>query len=118
MKDKLLFNFTNITTHLKEQVIMKRIDLSSIAKIFDLLELPAPVTMSLKILFQTLCKMKVDWDSPLEDGTSRTWRSLMVDMRDMESMSINRSYLSGLRPKEPISVELQGFMDSCMLAGL
>ena len=67
--DKLVFNFKNLTSFLGEEIITKRIILSSIARIFDPLGLLSPVFVAFKILFQEICKREVDWDTPLGGET-------------------------------------------------
>ena len=69
--DKLVFTFKNLTSYLAEEIITKRIILSSIARIFDSLGLLSPVFVAFKILFQEICKKEVDWDTPLGGETMK-----------------------------------------------
>ena len=39
-----------------------------VAKIFDPLGIISPVTFQIKVLFQEVCKQKIDWDDPLPTG--------------------------------------------------
>ena len=110
--DKLVFTFKNLTSYLAEEIITKRIILSSIARIFDPLGLLSPVFVAFKILFQEICKKEVDWDTPLGGETMKQWRSLLEDMQNVSSLSIDRCYSSGLRSLESPLIELHGFADA------
>ena len=50
--DQLVFTFESLTSYLEEEVITKRVILSSIAKRFDPLGILSPLFAALKILFQ------------------------------------------------------------------
>ena len=109
---------TNLSFYLQEshklcaeEIITKRIILSSIAKIFDPLGLLSPVFAAFKILFQEICKKEVDSDTPLGGETMKQWRSLLEDMQNITSLSIDRCYSSGLRSLESPLIELHGFAD-------
>lgn len=62
--DKLIFNLGDITQYLAEDVVTKRLVLSSIAKVYDPLGMLSPITTTLKMLFQTICKKNDNWDAP------------------------------------------------------
>ena len=56
---------------------MKRIILSSTAKILDPLGIMSPVFVAFKILFQDIRKKEADWDTPLGGEILKQWRSLL-----------------------------------------
>lgn len=55
-------------------VASKRTVLSKIAQIFDPLGWITPVTITVKIMMQTLWKLNLDWNDPLPDGYLRRWK--------------------------------------------
>ena len=79
--EKLVFTFNNLTSYLEEEIITKRIILSSISKIFDPKGLLSPVFVTFKIPFQEVPKKEVHWDTPLGGETLKQWRSLLEDMK-------------------------------------
>ena len=95
--DKLVFTFKSLTSYLAEEIITKRIILSSIERIFDPLGLLSPVFVAFKILFQEICKREVDWDTPLGGETLKQRTSLLEDMQNISSLRIDRCYSSELR---------------------
>ena len=91
----------------------KRSILSSTAKLFDPLGLLCLFIVPLKILFQTLCKENVDWDSLVSDEIKEQWFKVINDMEALGKIEIERPYLSNLVPPESVeSVELHGFADA------
>ena len=63
------------------------------------------------VAFQEICKKEVDSDTPLGGETMKQWRSLLEDMQNISSLSIDRCYSSGLRSLESPLIELDGFAD-------
>ncbi|KAL9969544.1 hypothetical protein ACROYT_G021769 [Oculina patagonica] len=110
--DKLVFTFKNLTSHLTEEHVTKRIILSSIAKIFDPLGMLSPVFVAFKILFQEIFKKEIDWDTQLGGEVLKQWRSLLQDMQNISSFSIDRCYSSELNSLETSMIELHGFGDA------
>jgi len=91
-KDHLVVSFEGLTIYL-EQIVTKRVVLSSIAKIFDPLGILSPIFTALKIMFQSLCKVQVDWNSPLDENAASHWKALLKDMQRMSRILIERCYL-------------------------
>ena len=78
------------------------------AKVFD------PV-IGTKILFQTLCKSKLDWDSTLEGGLLHQWKYLLEEFETISEISIPRCYLL-LGKHAVVSQQLHGFSDASVRA--
>ena len=58
--------------------VTKRVIVSDVAKIFDVLGWFSPVTVKMKILLQRLWEIKLDWDDPIPDNIYQVrsqWRS-------------------------------------------
>ena len=50
-----------------------------------------PVTIQPKILFQEICKLKVDWDNIIEDILPK-WNSICKYLNSLQKIIINRCY--------------------------
>ena len=53
--------------------VTKRVIVSDIAKIFDVLGWFSPVIAKMKILLQRVWERKVEWDDPIPQEISDTW---------------------------------------------
>ena len=112
IEDKLVFTFKSLTSYLAEEIVTKRVVLSSIAKIFDPLGILSPMFVAFKILFQDICKRDVDWDAPLDGDVLERWKSLLQDVQTISSFSIDRCYSSRLNCVETPTFQLHGFGDA------
>ena len=88
----------------------KRDLVSLVGRIYDPLGFLAPVTIKFKILFQKLCKSKLEWDCNLPEELLKEWRSLVADLKEAGPISIPRSYDYRVKGT-PSSYTLCGFCD-------
>ena len=51
------------------------------SKVYDPLGLVSPVIISFKILFQELCRCKVEWDETLPEVLRSKWELLLEGLR-------------------------------------
>ncbi len=88
----------------------KRTIASTTAKIFDILGLFSPITITAKILLQQLWKLHLDWDTPVPDTIATEWQRWISTVPAIASHPINRR----LRPLDvPIlSQQIHGFSDA------
>ncbi|XP_055714197.1 uncharacterized protein LOC129808445 [Phlebotomus papatasi] len=70
--------------------ITKRQLLPSIASIFDPIGWLAPITVRAKILMQELWNQELNWDDPTPSDTQKEWSSLMIELRQLDSVRIPR----------------------------
>ncbi len=89
--------------------ITKRIMLSEIASIFDVLGILSPVTIRSKLLMQELWREKTPWDSPIPSELENFFRSYHSELTDLLQFSIPRHYES-ITKYQPF--ELVGFCDA------
>ncbi|GFT77395.1 uncharacterized protein TNCV_106711 [Trichonephila clavipes] len=86
MKDTFIFNlkvnFPDNTT--------KRSFLSQWARLFDHLGFLTPCTVSVKIFYQQLWLLKLDWDSPLPEALATKWKTLQKEFEQVCSIHIPR----------------------------
>ena len=79
-RDKFQLDFKEITTFVKSLPPTKRSILRLSAKVFDPMGLLSPFVIGTKILFQALCKSKIDWDSPLDGDLLCHWKCLIKEI--------------------------------------
>ena len=87
----------------------KREMLSTVSKIFDPLEVLAPVVVSMKCLFQECCKRKVDWDDSLPPDILEIWLEWISALRDEVVYTFPHCY--GLKVN-PLHTTLLCFCDA------
>ena len=92
-----------------QYVSTKRGVASDTAKSFDVLGWLAPFMLHMKLLFQSMWKEKIGWDTPLKESLVAQhvwWRK---ELPLLKSITIPRCYFPGGKPKH---TELQGFSDA------
>eukprot|EP00795_Rhopilema_esculentum_P006774 gene6774-12340_t len=112
--DRIRFDFSKIFSN-DCQFVTKREILSSTAKIYDPLGLLSPIVVPLKLLFQELCKKKVNWDTKLSEEISTEWRTIVSDIQSSPPVFVNRS-VTDVNKDEIDHVELHGFSDASSIA--
>ena len=111
LADHLVIDVSNVAHLARELEPTKRHIVSVVGRFYDPLGFISPVVIQFKILFQELCRTKLDWDEPLDGELLRKWRSLISDLQDSPTVSIPRHFLSGIC-SEVKSYSLHGFCDA------
>ena len=98
----------------KVEILTKRTVLSNISKLYDPLGLASPVTIKARIALQDVWKAKqFDWDDPLPDDTSETWKKLFKEIESLKNVEFPRC----LQPTEVSGPsELHVFSDASKAA--
>ena len=112
----LEWNTTSDTFHLTvskllpSEVVTKRILVSDIAKVFDVLGWFAPATVAMKILLQRVWEERVDWDDPVPEELQRIWHQWRSELPSLTCKSVPRCYF----PKnvQTVSIQIHGFSDA------
>ncbi|GFQ88895.1 DUF1758 domain-containing protein [Trichonephila clavata] len=91
--------------------ITKRSFLSQPARLFDPLGFLTPCTVSIKIFYQQLWLLKLDWDSPLPDALATKWKTFQKEFEQVCSIHIPR-WIHTVSQQ----VTLHGFCDVSQLA--
>ena len=89
--------------------------MSLAAKFYDPLGFVSPITVQLKILFQSLCKAGIEWDEPLNGDLLDRWKLLVSGLLKAETITIRRCYLDGIIAPV-VNYSLQRFCDASLLA--
>ena len=90
--------------------VTKRVIVSDIAKVFDVLGWFSPVIIKMKILLQRIWESKVDWDEPVPDNIHEIWLQWRNELPTLATMHIPRCYSPV--GATVVSVQLHGFSDA------
>ena len=92
------------------ETVTKRILVSDIAKVFDVLEWFAPATVSVNILLQRVWEERVDWDDPVPEAIQRIWHQWRSELPSLACKSVPHCYF----PKNVriVSLQIHGFSDA------
>ena len=102
-------SFSFATSKLSMETITKRSVLSLTAKLFDPLGWLAPVIVSAKIAFQSTWLQSLDWDTPLDEVSSRRWLDFQSELPLLEEIRVPR----WIGPFEQRGgMEIHGFADA------
>ena len=85
------------------------------SKIYDPLEFITPVTVKMKIFYQSLCEEKMGWDEVLDESSKGVWNSLLKVRKESEPFIVPRCFFSGFQG-DVASVSLEGFSDTSVNA--
>lgn len=91
----------------------KRMQCSTIARIFDVIGFIAHCTIRGKILLQRSWRKKIDWDEDISDDDYDTWKNWLQDLKSVTKLEIPRQRFTNLSSLEDAeSIELHTFSDA------
>ena len=111
IEDEFVYNFDKFLTKCEGMNLTKRNILSVASSFYDPLGCISPVTARIKVIFQLLCKNKLDWDDEVSDDLKLIWFELLQALRDLKTVKLERYVCSNATP---FHVELHGFCDSSL----
>ncbi|XP_075154313.1 uncharacterized protein LOC142227952 [Haematobia irritans] len=94
------------------KIITKRSILSAVSKIYDVLGLISPITVSYKILIQELWKQNFDWDCPVNEHMANRWNQLRESLSYLNQLEIPRFVLTSTEQE----FQIHGFADASLVA--
>ena len=94
--------------------LTKRGLISDVAKTYDVLGWFAPVTIKVKILFQRLWELKLEWDDPVPEWVRASWHKWRTELPLLSYHHIPRCHYH--KEATIVSTELHGFSDASELA--
>lgn len=109
-QDNFVFDFKEQIHLMKGLPHTKRSVLKITASLFDPLGILSPFVITLKVLFQSLCADKANWDEPIQFKRQFQWQSLMDDLVLLSELKIPRCCF--LVTSHPVSICLHGFSDA------
>lgn len=109
--DSIAFSFEKLVERARGMRSTKRNLLSLLAGLFDPLGVISPMIVPMKMLFQTLCCEKRDWDDELEGESKGKIEEWVGDLSKMKGISIGRCVYEN--PKQRVlECQLHGFGDA------
>ena len=114
-EDQLRFNFESIIKAAENREQNKRGIVSKIGRFYDPMGFVSPVVIKFKVFMQALCEAKIGWDELIPEPLMMRWRILVSDSRNVESITVSRSYLSGI-DQDVLSYKLCGYCDASLSA--
>ena len=108
------FSFSGLTPP-SDICITKRVVLSMISKLFDPLGLLLPFTIKAKCLFQSIWRLKADWDEILSETIRKTFTAWLEDLDLLKGWKFQRKMFSLLWSEKP-HIVLHGFGDASQQA--
>ena len=97
-------------TNCKEKPDTRRGLLSITSSVYDPLGFVSPFVLKAKMIFQTLCRLKIGWDDPLPSIILEQWKRWLVDLPLIEGVCVPRC----IKPAhcDAIKAELHHFCDA------
>lgn len=102
-----MYSFSVKSAPVEEGPVTKRAILSRTAQLFDPLGWLAPVVVRAKIQLQSTWLLGVDWDTPLPDRETESWRNFVAEFPLLARVRVPRWL-----PHEGGDIELHGFADA------
>ena len=105
--DHFRLTVNNLST---PETITKRVLVSDIAKIFDVLGWFSPTVIKMKMLLQRLWESNIDWDESVPTFIKETWLQWISELPSLKGCHVPRYYF----PKDVTitSLQLHGFCDA------
>ena len=91
----------------------KRGIISDVAKVFDVLGWLSPAILPMKVLFQQLWELKLDWDQPVPEQLKQKHARWRAELPLLSSVTLKRSYYTS---EQATTAELHGFSDASEVA--
>ena len=98
--DTLEFDITEIAKSLHELKPTKHNIVGVASRVYNPLRFLSPVVVSLKIIFQELCRSRIDWDDPLPQELELKWKGIVSKFHGTV-MSLPRHYFGSTGKRQP-----------------
>ncbi len=82
----------------------------SLLDVYANLGVLSPFTIKLKMYFQQLCLVKMNWDEELDEPIRREWNILVEELSQLNIVSLPRCYFA--ITIQPISIQVHGFSNA------
>ena len=81
------------------------------AQFYDPLGLANPFVLKAKVLFQELCRRKLDWDEKIPESMTDRWNKWLADLPQLSALTVPRC-LKSATPDDSSAVQLHHFSDA------
>ena len=112
--DDLFIELKNVGS--KSQISTKLEFLKVLSSVYDPLGIVSPTVITLKMLFQSICMMKINWNDILPETIIAEWQNILENVNVMNSLKLERHYLKMFDLKNVEIIELHGFSDASLKA--
>ncbi|XP_064469867.1 uncharacterized protein LOC135384599 [Ornithodoros turicata] len=96
-KDEFLFDIESLLDFLHSQRDNKRFVLQAVARIFDPFGFLTPMTTTVKILFQELWRLGIEWDERIPEDLYKGWDKWCSQLPDIRHVSVPRKFGEDVR---------------------
>ena len=90
--------------------VTKRVLISDVGKVFDVFGWFSPCTVKMKILFQQLWELKLNWDDPVPEDIRESWTRWRTELNVLSTKQIPRCFFN--KTSSVSSMQLHGFSDA------
>ena len=98
----------------QETPLTKRVLVSNIARLFDVMGWCSPAIILMKVLLQRLWENHLNWDEPVPTHIERSWERWRTELPQLRDHLIARPYFP--KSAKIVSVQLHGFCDASEVA--
>ena len=110
--DTIIFDFKEIIEFSESLAATKRNVLKILAMFYDPIGFLQPIIINQKIIFQKICKLKLDWDEEIPSALRDEWKSLIDSLKELGEIKIPRKMINQ-DPRDPLEIiELHRFSDA------
>ena len=109
--DEFIFKFEALPRLSEDLEPTRRNLLKVTSSFFDPLGVLSPILVEMKILFQSLCQEKFEWDAPLPESARKQWNRWLQDLREVQQVLVPRCVNAGLE-EGVTSYVIHGFGDA------
>ena len=110
--DVFIYDLKGTFDQAKDLSPTKRNILKTLAPFFDPLGRLQPIVLHFKLLFQKLCKMKLNWDTETPSDFIKERNDLLKNLIDLDSIEVNRNVFDNYGNDPIVKRELHGFSDA------
>ena len=109
-RDEFKFEFTDLVKSASELPATKRNILKVTAMFYDPLGLISPIVLQSKLVYQSLCKEKLTWDTIVSEPLKKQWDTFIDRLRYFEKVIIPRPLFKSY--DENCFYKIHGFADA------
>ena len=115
-RDKFLFDIKKIADMSDDLCVTKRSVLKRLAAFYDPLGLIQPLIMNMKLFFQGLCILKLEWDEELTEGLKTEWKAQIQSSISQNNIEVGWKFYEDRVGDEIVKGELHAFSDASVEA--
>ena len=111
--DHFIFDFAEICKFSEGFNVTKRNVLKILVLFYDPIGVWQPITINFKILFQQICRTKIQWDEEIASDLEQNWDKILNTLENIGKISIPRNVVNQDLNLIDL-IELHGFSDASL----